>query len=144
MGHQRKVTGEIEKIEGNISVKELYMNHIYDEIPSKIMNYINPGDYKNWSDEYMKDKHEGVIVEATQKVPGGHGTTKPKHMRMEKFLRRYKSDDINLIMTLPYTLEKIALLPEFLKCGPIMPHIEEAKLWWSYGMTSSHIHADHE
>lgn len=140
-GHQRKVITEMEKLEGdeNLTVKKLYMNTIYDEIPTKFTNYVDLNKYKNWTDEYMKEHHASVMVEGTQKVPGGHGITHIKHIRMEKFLKRYKNDDINLVMTLPEQLEKTTPLVDFVKCGPVMPEIEEVKLWWSYGMTSSHI-----
>jgi len=144
-GHQRKVITEMEKVEGEeITTKQIYMNTIYDEIPTKFTNYLDLSRYKNWTDEYMKEHHASVMVEGTQKVPGGHGITHIKHIRMEKFLNRYKNDDINLVMTLPEQLEKKTALVNFVKCGPVMPEVEEVKLWWSYGMTSSHIHADHE
>ena len=108
-GHQRKVVKEMDKVDGNLTVKQLYMEHIYDEIPLKIMDYLDLKKYENWTDEYMKEHHAHVMVEGTQKVPGGHGITHVKHIRMDKFLRRYKNDDINLVMTLPEQFERITV-----------------------------------
>merc|ERR1712179_90685 len=63
-----------------------------------------------------------------KKVPGGHGTERPKYMRIGKFVRRMMNDDWKLVMTLPKPIEHVTPLPSLLRCGELVPHIEDELL----------------
>ena len=149
IGHQRRTLGEIDNDElSDLSQKDIYNNYISKDKPVLLKNYLelskNPN-FNDWNDdEYFPTNFREMVVETVAKMPGKYGSTKPLPMRIGKFIDFYKSEDWYLISTIPEKLEKKTPLPKFLNCGPFPKVVEESKLWFSYGMTSSHIHKDHQ
>lgn len=148
IGHQRRPLAEISKKNG----KDIKLNHIYRDYidknePVHLEKFFDLTDEHNkqWlDDEYFGKNFREMVVETISKVPGKKSATKPLPMRIGKFTDFYKHEDWYLVSTISEIMEKQTPLPPFLQCGPFPSVVEEVKLWFSYGMTSSHIHKDHE
>lgn len=148
IGHQRRPTGEIPTktfTEINSDLRHIYRDFIYEDLPVHLKGFLNKEDYIEFlDDEYFDKTFREMVVETITKVPGKYGQTKAKPMRIGKFTDFYKNEDWYLVNTISEIMEPKIKLPPFLKCGPFPTVIEEVKMWFSYGMTSSHIHKDHE
>ncbi|PAA52999.1 hypothetical protein BOX15_Mlig007632g1 [Macrostomum lignano] len=146
LGYQRHADGPVKVASRLPSPVEFYAEYVLRLKPLVLRDAIDKSSpmMDRWTDEYLKrhfGQHKVTVTHKKEIIKG-----QVEVMTLERFLDRYKFQDLYMASLIPAEMEAGFTVPHVAQCGPVSRHITEAEMWMSSGGTGSllHYHSEHQ